>query len=51
MIDAETATALARRIIEAERTKQPTKQISQLHPDFTIDDAYAIQEAGIRLNE
>jgi 2-oxo-hept-3-ene-1,7-dioate hydratase len=51
VIDAESATELARRIIEAERTKQPIKQISQLHPEFTIEDAYAIQEAGIRLNE
>jgi len=51
MIDAITARELALQILEAERTKQPTKQISQLHPDFTIDDAYAIQEAGIRLNE
>ena len=51
MIDADSARRLAMRIIEAERTKQPTKQISQLHPEFTIDDAYAIQDAGIRLSE
>jgi 2-oxo-hept-3-ene-1,7-dioate hydratase len=51
MIDADTARELAMRIIESERTKLPTKQISQIHPDFTIDDAYAIQDAGIRLNE
>ena len=51
MIDSAAATELAHRILEAERTKQPTKQISQLHPQFTIEDAYAIQAAGIRLHE
>jgi 2-oxo-hept-3-ene-1,7-dioate hydratase len=51
MIDAGLADELARRIAEAERTKQPTKQISQLHPELTIDDAYAIQAAGVRLAE
>ena len=51
MIDADTARELAFRILDAERAKQPTKQISQLHPEYTIDDAYAIQDAGIRLNE
>jgi 2-oxo-hept-3-ene-1,7-dioate hydratase len=51
MIDELRATELAQRIIEAERTKQPTKQISQLHPELTIDDAYAIQAAGVRLAE
>jgi len=51
MIDVDTARQLALTIIEAERSRQPTKQISQLHPEFTIDDAYAIQDAGIRLSE
>lgn len=51
MIDSEAARRLARGIIEAERTKQQTRQISQLHPELTIDDAYAIQAAGILLNE
>jgi 2-oxo-hept-3-ene-1,7-dioate hydratase len=51
VIDSAAATELAHQILEAERTKQPTKQISQLHPQFTIDDAYAIQAAGIRLHE
>lgn len=51
MIDAQLATELAERIAEAERTRTPTKQISQLHPEFTIDDAYAIQLAGVALAE
>jgi len=51
MIDAQLAIEYAEAIAEAERTKVPTKQISQLHPEFTIDDAYAIQLAGIRIAE
>ena len=51
MIDDELAEQLARSIAEAERTKTPTKQISQLFPELTIDDAYAVQAAGVRLAE
>ena len=51
MIDDATATDLAARIAEAERSRTPTKQISQLHPGFTIDDAYAVQLAGVRIAE
>jgi 2-oxo-hept-3-ene-1,7-dioate hydratase len=51
MIDEQQATELAERILEAERSKQPAKQISQSHPELTIDDAYAVQRAGVRLAE
>ena len=51
MIDDLTASDLATRIAEAERSRTPTKQISQLHPEFTIDDAYAVQLAGVRIAE
>lgn len=51
MISEQEATDLAERIREAERSRQPTKQLSQLRPDLTIDDAYAIQNAGVRLAE
>jgi 2-keto-4-pentenoate hydratase len=51
MIDDQLASELARRIAEAERTRVPTKQISQLHPEFGIDEAYAVQQAGVRLAE
>lgn len=51
MIDAQLATELAERIAQAERTRTPTRQISQLHPQFTIDDAYAIQQAGVAIAE
>jgi len=47
----ELADEYAALIATAERTKTPTKQLSQLHPDLTIDDAYAIQRAGVRLAE
>jgi 2-oxo-hept-3-ene-1,7-dioate hydratase len=48
--DAE-AIEFAERIAEADRTKTPTRQISQLRPDLTIDDAYAIQRAGVAIAE
>ena len=51
MITDEQATEIARRLRDAEHTRVPTKQVSQLHPEFGIDEAYAIQEAGVRLAE
>lgn len=51
MIDPGLAEQLAGRIRDAERSKTPTKQLSQLFPDLTIDDAYAIQASGVRLAE
>lgn len=51
MIDEQVVTEIAGRLLAAERTRTPTRQVSQLHPDATIDDAYAIQQAGVRLAE
>jgi 2-oxo-hept-3-ene-1,7-dioate hydratase len=51
MIDQHDAAELARRILDADRARQPTRQLSQLRPELTIDDAYAIQAAGVRLAE
>jgi 2-oxo-hept-3-ene-1,7-dioate hydratase len=51
MIDEQQANQLAERILEAERTKQPARQLSQSHPELTIADAYAVQRAGVRLAE
>jgi 2-oxo-hept-3-ene-1,7-dioate hydratase len=51
MIDELLAAELAGRVVDAERTKHPTKQFSQLHPELTIDDAYVIQAHGVRLAE
>lgn len=51
MISDEQATEIARRLRDAELTRVPTRQVSQLHPGLGIDDAYAIQRAGVRLAE
>jgi 2-oxo-hept-3-ene-1,7-dioate hydratase len=51
VITDEQATEIARRLRDAERTRVPTKQVSQLHPEFGIDEAYTIQRAGVRLAE
>ena len=49
MIDAALARDIAGQLLDAERTKTPMRQISQRHPGLTIDDAYAIQDAGVAL--
>jgi 2-oxo-hept-3-ene-1,7-dioate hydratase len=51
MIADELARDIAERLREAARTKVTIKQISQLHPELTIEDAYAIQRAGVALAE
>ena len=51
MIDDQLAAEIATRLRDAARTRSPIKQISQLHPDLTIEDAYAIQRAGVALAE
>ena len=37
----------ARRLDEAETTRTPIRQLSLQHPDMTIDDAYAVQQAWV----
>lgn len=49
MIDESDATEIAQRLRQAEHTRTPTRQISQSHPHLTIEDAYAIQRAGVAL--
>jgi 2-oxo-hept-3-ene-1,7-dioate hydratase len=49
MITDTLATEIAERLRAAERTKTPIRQISQAHPDLTIEDAYSIQRAGVAL--
>lgn len=51
MIESNMATEIAERLREAERTRTPTRQISQLNPHLTIEDAYAIQRAGVSIKE
>jgi 2-oxo-hept-3-ene-1,7-dioate hydratase len=51
VIDEQLAHEIAARLRDAERDKSPIKQISQLHPALTVEDAYAIQRAGVGLAE
>jgi len=45
------ATEIAARLRKAERTRTPITQLSQLQPELTVEDAYAIQRAGVAVAE
>ena len=49
MLDAATIERLAARLDEAERTKTLINMFTKDYPDFSIEDAYAIQRAWTRL--
>jgi 2-oxo-hept-3-ene-1,7-dioate hydratase len=49
MLDAATIECLAARLDEAERTKTLITMFTKDHPDFSIEDAYAVQRAWTRL--
>lgn len=49
MLDQPTIIAAARRLHEAEKTRRQVRQISLDHPEITIPDAYAIQDAWIKI--
>lgn len=49
MLSREIVELTARRLNEAEKTRQQIRQISLDHPDITIPDAYAIQKEWVRL--
>lgn len=49
MLDQPTILAAARRLHEAEKTRRQVRQISLDHPEITIPDAYAIQDAWIKI--
>jgi len=49
MLEHSTISAAARRLHQAEQSRQPVRQISLDHPDITIADAYAIQREWIKL--
>lgn len=51
MIDNSLANEIAQQLRQAERTRVPMRQISQSHPDLTVEDAYAIQRAGVAIKE
>lgn len=49
MLDESLIAETARRLDEAERTGSQIGQLSRAHPDMTMADAYAIQNAWLRL--
>lgn len=49
MLDSPTIDTLAQRLHEAERTRVPIRQPSLEHPDMSIEDAYAVQRALVKL--
>lgn len=49
MIAAATARQLAARLDQAERRRTQIRQLSQSHPDLTVEDAYAVQAAWVEI--
>jgi 2-oxo-hept-3-ene-1,7-dioate hydratase len=49
MLDQETIDSLAARLDEAERTKSRVRAFTIAHPDFAIEDAYAVQRSWTAL--
>ena len=49
MLDAATIDRLAARLDEAERTKTLITMFTKDYPDFSIEDAYAVQRALTKL--
>jgi len=49
MLSQELIEATARRLHEAEKSRQQIRQISLDHPEITIPDAYAIQKAWVQM--
>ncbi len=49
MVDPHVIRDAAERLLVAERTRTPMRQLSQQYPQLTFDDAYAIQRAGVEL--
>ena len=43
------AREIAARLLRAERDREPIRQLSLDHPEMTIEDAYAVQHAGVEL--
>lgn len=49
MFSKEEQTALAEKLYEAEKTVEPIDTLTPQFPDMTIEDAYAIQKAGLKM--
>src|SRR5260370_20551229 len=45
VLDEDAGTDAARRLLAAERTRQPIRQLSLQYPDMTVEDAYRVQRA------
>lgn len=45
VLDDDAVADAARRLLAAERTRQPIRQLSLQHPDMTVEDAYRVQRA------
>jgi 2-oxo-hept-3-ene-1,7-dioate hydratase len=50
MLERAAISAIAVRLHQAERLRRPTRQLTLDYPHITIDDAYAIQQAWIRIH-
>ena len=49
MLDDNAVTDAARRLLAAERSRKPIRQLSLQYPDMTIEDAYRVQRALVAL--
>jgi 2-keto-4-pentenoate hydratase len=45
MLDDDAVHDAARRLLAAERSREPIRQLSLQYPDMTIEDAYRVQRA------
>ncbi|HEX9529314.1 MAG TPA: hypothetical protein VF951_17590, partial [Streptosporangiaceae bacterium] len=45
VLDDDAVTDAARRLLAAERSREPIRQLSLQYPDMTIEDAYRVQRA------
>ena len=49
MLDDDAVSDAARRLLAAERSREPIRQLSLQYPDMTIEDAYRVQRALVAL--
>jgi len=49
VLDDDAVTDAARRLLAAERSREPIRQLSLQYPDMTIEDAYRVQRALVAL--
>ncbi len=49
MLDTNTINALAAELRQARQSRTALRHLSQRHPGMTVDDAYAVQHAGVAL--